>query len=445
MRRILSVLLASLLLMSVCIVGLMRDPYVVQGERGEKGERGEQGAQGEQGEKGEDGEDGKTVISAYELYCQEYGYTGSEEEWLALLNEKLSPPEPQHIYEQTKRAVVTITSYNKRGDALSHGSGFFVNDSGLLVTAHHVIEGAYALSIETWDKKTYTVQSVVAFDTVRDIALLEASLPTKNQYLRVNGTSVTPGEVVYSFGSSLGFLDGSFAEGVVASELRATRVKEGSSEYFLQLQYTAPVSSGNSGGPILNAQGEVIGIVTWGYTVGNSLNFATYVKELTTLDRTYARSVSDFYLDTAYYAVKFLENEKAESESNDDYGTANAVSCADSFRGDTTNGAYDFYKLTLTEESVLTLAFAGNTSRVYYPMLIDGALKEQITLEWEQLTYGQNTVFCTSVILEAGEYYVRVNGYFANQTTQYILYTHWASLERYESCSDTVTYEDIFS
>lgn len=433
MRRILSVLLASLLLMSVCIVGLMRDPTVTRGP------------QGEQGEQGERGEDGKTVISSYELYCQKYGYTGTEDEWLAFVYERLSTPEPQEIYELAKRAVVTITAYNKQGEACSRGSGFFIDGQGGIVTAHHVIENAYALSIETWDKQTYEVSRVVAFDTVRDIAMLRATIPTENAYLLINDTQVTPGEVVYSFGSSLGFLDGSFAEGVVASELRATRVKEGSDEYFLQLQYTAPVSSGNSGGPILNSRGEVIGIVTWGYTVGNSLNFATYVKELATLDRTYERGVDAFYNDTHYYSVKFLEDEKSESESNDGYSAANLISSGESFRGTTQKGAYDFYKLTLTERSVLTLAFAGKSDKVYYPILIDGTLEEQITLEWEQLTYGQNTVFCTSVILEAGEYYIRVNGYYTNQTTQYILYAHAASYERYERFAGEIAYTDMFS
>ena len=147
--------------------------------------------------------------------------------------------------------------YNYSGSWISSGSGFFIDEEGTLATAYHVINGAYSLKIETSDGASYDVKNVVAFDSDRDIALLSVELPYQNSFLKIQ-ESITPGEIAYSFGSSLGFLDGSFASGVIASDLRETVIDETTDESFKEIQYTAAVSSGNSGGPILNSNGEVI-------------------------------------------------------------------------------------------------------------------------------------------------------------------------------------------
>lgn len=389
------------------------------------------------------GEDG---LSAYELYCQKFGYTGTEEEWLKEIFANAARVDPEDIYAIAEKAVVTIKVYNKAGTHVSSGSGFFIDSEGTLATAFHVIDGAYSMKIAMLDGTEHNVKSVVAFDTDRDIALLRADLDEENDFLNIEKTGVTPGEAAYSFGSSLGFLDGSFASGVVASPLRETLVKEGGTETFLELQYTAPVSSGNSGGPILNSRGNVIGIVTWGYTIGNSLNFATYIGELQALDRSYERTVTEFYIDTEYFYIKFNEELVSEVENNSSQANANIINAiGKSVQGTTYRGEYDYYKIVLTEESNFNIAYYSNSQSPYEPVLLKSDGSTQISLEWHAEEYGSYTVYCTSQNLTAGTYYIRINGYSAYSQEQYMLYTFWRSAEEFEAFEYDIYYSDMLS
>ncbi len=388
---------------------------------------------------------GENGLSAYELYCQKFGYTGTEEEWLEEVFANAAKLDTEDIYAIAEKAVVTIKVYNKAGTHVSSGSGFFIDSNGLLATAHHVIDGAYSMKIEMLDGTEHSVKNVVAFDVDRDIALLRAELSEKNDFLEIEGDGITPGEAAYSFGSSLGFLDGSFASGVVASPLRETLVEEGGDEYFYELQYTAPVSSGNSGGPILNSKGKVIGIVTWGYTIGNSLNFATYIGELESLDTSYERTVRDFYLNTEYFYIKFLEETAAEVESNSSASSANLInSIGKSVKGATYYGEYDYYKIILSEDSNFNIAYYSTSTNPALSLLkADGST--QISLKWSNEKYGDYTVYCSSINLTAGTYYILINGSSAFSQEQYYLYTFWRDLEEFENFPLDIYYSDMLS
>ena len=387
---------------------------------------------------------GENGLSAYELFCQKFGYTGTEEEWLEEVFANAARIEPEDIYAIAEKAVVTIKVYNKAGTHVSSGSGFFIDSDGTLATAHHVIDGAYSMKIEMLDGTEHNVKNVVAFDVNRDIALLRVELSKKNDFLKIEEDDITPGEAAYSFGSSLGFLDGSFASGVVASPLREKQIEEGEEETFLELQYTAPVSSGNSGGPILNSKGKVIGIVTWGYTIGNSLNFATYIGELESLDTSYERTVTDFYHDTEYFYIKFLEELSDESEDNDSAASANLITAiGKSVKGATHYGEYDYYKIVLTEDSNFNIAYYSTSANPALSLLkSDGTT--QISLEWSGEAYGDYTVYCSSKNLTAGTYYILISASSFSQQ-QYYLYTFWRDLEEFENFEYDIYYSDMLS
>ena len=253
---------------------------------------------------------------------------------------------------------------------------------------------------------------------------------------------MTPGETAYAFGSSLGFLDGSFSSGVVASKLRETVIDEKTEESFKEVQYTSPVSPGNSGGPLLNARGEVIGVVTWQYTEGDSLNFGTHISEINTLDTDYERSVASFFHDTEYYTIKFTENHAFETEPNNKSTTADILINGSTVEGETQTGEYDFYKVTLDKESHLTLIFAGSTPTVFYPVLINSATNSAVTLDWSPYTYEDITFYYTAVRLPAGTYYIRINGYYDSTVTEYILYTYHRPWSEYEEFGYGVTFID---
>ena len=470
-----------------------------KGEKGDKGDKGNDGADGvgikdiyvnnedkliivlsdntiidcgkipTSGSSGKDGEDGKDGLTPYikdgywwigdtntnvlaqadsgktlyETYCEKFGYTGTEEEWLAEIYQLLNQLKPQDIYKIAEKCVVTIFAYNYSGNLYGRGSGFFINDNGLIATAYHVIDGAQSLKIQTLDGKTHLVNKVVAFDSGRDIALIKVSLDTPNDYLCTTN-EVTPGEAVYSFGSSLGFLDGSFASGIVASQLRSSPVEGKNNEYFKELQYTAAVSPGNSGGPILNSKGQAMGIVTWKYTSGESLNFATHISELDYLDKTYERSVASFFEDTEYYKIKLNEDIYNETENNNSEQTANIIYSGYTVKGSTKTNEFDFYTFTTNTQSVLSIAFTDiSTPTFYYPLLINGSTKSAVEVEWTEIDNNGTTAFCTNVILPAGRYYLRINGYYADTITNYKFYTYWDSLINFNNFAYSVSYSDM--
>ncbi len=179
------------------------------------------------------------------------------------------------------------------------GSGFLVDAKGLIVTNYHVIEGAKTATVVLADKKTLPVEGFVAINQGKDLALLRVQAgATPLPSLLVSQQTPARGERVFAFGAPMG-LSGSVTDGIVAAvrsgaevadtlrKLAHRDVYRESLHYDLDAQWvqsTAPISPGNSGGPLVNAQGEVVGVNTWLWTaVGQNLNFslsAIHVREL---------------------------------------------------------------------------------------------------------------------------------------------------------------------
>lgn len=410
-----------------------------QGEKGEKGEQGEQGIpgeQGEQGESGEQGEQGENGKSAYEIYCEKYGYSGTEEEWLAEIHALLSKKQPEQIYDIAYDATVVIECYDKFGNNVSTGSGFFVSSDGLIVTAHHVIEDAYELKVRMPDNTIYNVYSVVGFDIDRDIAMIRLREAVTFSYLELETSGITPGEAAYSFGSPLGFLDSTFSSGIVSSNLRKEIFNEDTGEGYYFVQFTAPVSHGNSGGPLINSYGRVIGVVTSCYTGGEDLNRATFIDELNNIDRSYERSVSEFFDDTVYYQIKCGEVMLSETENNGSIENAEDFKCGDTYQGKTNSNDYDVYRIEVdgNEAVVLDLVYVVNSSvpKLYYPSLYDNELNK-LSLTWKSFVTDDLSVFYATVILEPGVYYVNALGYYSNSYTGYYIYSYWRTVSYFNN------------
>lgn len=177
-----------------------------------------------------------------------------------------------------EKAVVFITTYDDKGRKTSTGSGFFVSADGLLVTNRHVLKGSMSAEIEGPDGSKYKVKRVVA--TQPDLDLVTAEVDTMGKqvpFLNVEPEVPAKGDKVVVLGSPLGYKF-SFSEGAVAGvrTLPDTEHRELTGMKGDYIQFTAPVSPGSSGGPVLNAEGKVIGVVTWGYisSSAQNLNFA---------------------------------------------------------------------------------------------------------------------------------------------------------------------------
>jgi tetratricopeptide (TPR) repeat protein len=189
------------------------------------------------------------------------------------------------LVRRIKPSAVAIETYDSRGEKLSRGSGFFV-ESDRIVTNRHVIEGAYRAEVHASSGTVYQVRGVLAVDAEGDLALLKIDVPAnQTRPLPLDKTSPQEGESVVVIGNPLG-LEGSVTNGIV-SAVRDIPT------FGRIIQITAPISAGSSGSPVVNMQGQVIGIATLQITGGQSVNFAIPSERISQLQIATMMSLSD--------------------------------------------------------------------------------------------------------------------------------------------------------
>ncbi|NGP53588.1 trypsin-like peptidase domain-containing protein [Thioalkalivibrio sp. XN8] len=171
---------------------------------------------------------------------------------------------PAELAARARDAVVTLSAY-RDGEIIQSGTGFFIQNDGVLVTNFHVVAGAESLSVELSDGEVFDAVYVLSKDTRRDLILLQIPVAEVTALTIADERGVQVGDAVYAIGNPLG-LRGTFSDGLVS----AKRVEDG----VTYLQITAPISEGSSGGPVMNERGEVIGVATAFYEDGQNLNMA---------------------------------------------------------------------------------------------------------------------------------------------------------------------------
>ena len=189
------------------------------------------------------------------------------------------------LVRRIKPSAVAIETFDARGEKLSRGSGFFI-EADRIVTNRHVIEGAYRAEVHSVGGAVYPVKGVLAVDAEGDIAVLKIDSPlTFIRPLPLDKTSPQEGESVVVIGNPLG-LEGSVTNGIV-SAVRDIPT------FGRIIQITAPISSGSSGSPVVNMQGQVIGIATLQITGGQSVNFAIPSERISQLQMATSMSLSE--------------------------------------------------------------------------------------------------------------------------------------------------------
>ncbi|MEM7482437.1 MAG: Do family serine endopeptidase [Acidobacteriota bacterium] len=158
----------------------------------------------------------------------------------------------------------------------SGGSGFVISPDGLVVTNNHVVRGADRLTVTLGDR-TYDAE-VIGTDPATDLALLKIDTGADLPYLRLgNSDSLRVGEWIMVIGSPLS-LDHTVTVGVVSAKNRSLGISDISFENFIQTD--AAINFGNSGGPLVNLRGEVVGIATAINYNAENIGFAVPVKTL---------------------------------------------------------------------------------------------------------------------------------------------------------------------
>jgi S1-C subfamily serine protease len=169
------------------------------------------------------------------------------------------------VYKKALQSVVNITSTEVKFDFFygpvpqeGQGSGFILNKDGLILTNNHVIGNAQKVEVKLSDQHTYKAQ-VLGVDPNHDLALLKIVAPNLVPATLAESQGLVVGQRVYAIGNPFG-LQGTMTRGII-SAIRSIRGPQGN-PIEDAIQTDAAVNPGNSGGPLLNSRGEVIGITT---------------------------------------------------------------------------------------------------------------------------------------------------------------------------------------
>ena len=209
--------------------------------------------------------------------------------------------------------VVTILCYDYDGELAATGSGFVAYDSKIIVTNYHVMTAAYMCKVSTNQDISYEVSEILAYSKEKDIAILQLAEDTKLPPLSLgDSTTIKKGENVVAIGSPLGI------KNTVSTGVLSGRIMQNSMDL---LQFTAPISSGSSGGALFDDSGSVIGITYASYDNGQNLNLAIPINEVIDLyenTRSRPKDVNFIFLE-AHPIYKYLNR----------YSNAVEVSIAD--------------------------------------------------------------------------------------------------------------------
>ena len=176
---------------------------------------------------------------------------------------------PGQVYAQNVKAVVAISNqatttniYGQVSETASSGSGFIISADGYVVSNYHVVEGATALHVLTSDGTEYKAE-LIGYDASNDVSLLKIdgeNLP----YVHIGSSdALVVGDQVAAIGNPLGELTSTMTVGYVSAKDRMVTT-EGVTINMLQTD--AAINSGNSGGPLFNMYGQVVGITTAKYS-----------------------------------------------------------------------------------------------------------------------------------------------------------------------------------
>lgn len=180
------------------------------------------------------------------------------------------------IIEQAKTSVVVITNQQKDG-TVGLGSGFIISTDGYIVTNQHVIDNASRLTVDLYDGTSYDAK-VIGSSARDDIAVIKISAKNLPAIVLAKSSDSYVGERVYAIGCPDSYdFAWTVTTGIISHTDRQVKVydDDGNLEKTMNLiQTDTPVNHGNSGGPLINTRGEVVGIVTLRLSNNTGLGFA---------------------------------------------------------------------------------------------------------------------------------------------------------------------------
>ncbi len=185
-----------------------------------------------------------------------------------------SPVDFKSIAEKNREAIVTVSFLGRDGEELGMGAGFVIDETGLIATNRHVIGEARPIRVTFLDGQQFAVESIYASDEIADLALLKLSpeeLAGRKMVALTLGDRAEQGDAVAAIGHPRGYKN-SLVTGIVSGIQEINGIN--------LIQVSMPIDHGNSGGPLLNRDGEVVGVITYKSAEAVNVGFAMPVEDL---------------------------------------------------------------------------------------------------------------------------------------------------------------------
>ena len=194
--------------------------------------------------------------------------------WVVVLSKPLkAETDLTELVKVVQPSVATVVAYDVDSNVANIGTGFFINNNGYLITNYHVLVGKFGAEIKTADGSPYPIKSVVAENQATDLIKVLVDIPPeKVQWIEVSKEMPPVAQRVMVVGSPMG-LEQSVSDGIVSS----VREIPGIGIFF---QMSAPISPGSSGSPVVNMEGQVVGVASFQFLQGQNLNFAISGKSI---------------------------------------------------------------------------------------------------------------------------------------------------------------------
>lgn len=203
-------------------------------------------------------------------------------------------------------------------NSLTQGTGFFINNKGYIMTNKHVVEDMSLFYGAIDEQGTIYMVEDIQKDPLNDIAIIKVTIPQKMLISTLpianETTSIVVGQTVYTIGNSLGKYMNSVSEGIISGlhrTLLAYDNKNASERLFDTIQTDAGISQGNSGGPLVNKQGTVLGMNTAFDPQGENIGFAITAKYLMSSYKSYLKYG---YIPRPFLGVQYVKVTKESAK-----------------------------------------------------------------------------------------------------------------------------------
>ena len=210
--------------------------------------------------------------------------------------------------EKAADSVFMLEVYSYNNQQVAVGSGFVAFDSSLLITNYHVIEGGSYVVAVSDDKDQYLVTRVCSYDRAKDIAILQFDQATKAEPLPLDlDGNLKRSQTVVAIGSPAGLRNT-----VSIGNISTFYTRDGKD----WIQFTAPISSGSSGGALFNDEGEIIGITTATYASAQNINMAVKVEEVIRLYNKWDKTTSSKMGNMRGYSYPSMNQAEGTADEN---------------------------------------------------------------------------------------------------------------------------------